>query len=304
LVALAKRFKPDLDKVLESLRPTVQKALELGKAAPVLEISGAKKAKGKAKETSEEGKAKETSQEGVDLSELHKRVKSFIETNRSAADIALFGRFMASLNEARIDGALARSHMETTHAAAVETDFWTALDDFSKSSGADEEDTAGSGAGHMGDRPQTSGVYAGSCAIDLGTLRENLGKEGDVAKAVGHFLKALLTAPRGKGYIHQFHHRSLPALLVVELTEACPLNCIVAFEKPVARSPKGGYLLDSVKVLDTWWHSQHSLLAGLVATETWVVADAAVKEQLSHLQEHLKLNYADLLSEIQKQLEG
>jgi CRISPR system Cascade subunit CasC len=31
LVALAKRFKPDLDKVLESLRPTVQKALELGR---------------------------------------------------------------------------------------------------------------------------------------------------------------------------------------------------------------------------------------------------------------------------------
>jgi CRISPR system Cascade subunit CasC len=295
LVALVLRHKSELDKVLDSLRPVVQAALEAGKAAPSIEISSSKKVRGKSKETSEEG---------VDLSELHKRVKHFIETNRSAADIALFGRFMASLNEARIDGALARSHMETTHAAAVETDFWTALDDFSKSSGVDEEDSAGSGAGHMGDRPQTSGVYAGSCALDIGTLRENLGADGDVAKAVFHFLKALITSPRGKGYIHQFHHRSLPAVVVVELTEACPLNCITAFEKPVARIKEGGYLLNSVQQLDGWWHNQHSLLDGLVASDTWVVADPIVQENLTHLKEHLKPNYAELLSEIQKQLEG
>ncbi|MBC7928621.1 MAG: type I-E CRISPR-associated protein Cas7/Cse4/CasC [Bryobacteraceae bacterium] len=295
MVALAQRYKLDLDQALEILRPGVQAALEAGKGAPSLELSSGKKGKGKARESSEPG---------PDLGELHKRVKNFIENNRSAADIALFGRFMASLNEARIDGALARSHMETTHSAAVETDFWTALDDFGKSSGDDEDDDVGSGAGHMGDRPQTSGVYAGSCALDLSTLRENLGKDGDVAKAVNHFLKALITAPRGKGYIHQFHHRSLPAVVVAELTEACPLNCAVAFEKPTARGERGGYLINSVKQLDSWWHNQHTLLAGLVETRTWAVADPEVHEQLAHLKSHLKPNYVDLLLEIQTQLEG
>jgi CRISPR system Cascade subunit CasC len=296
LVELVVLYQPQIDEALIKLRPIVVKALTEGKAPSVAFVEKKPK-KGAAKSTEEQ----------PDLSELKKlqgRIVETLKNNRSAADIGLFGRFLASLSEANIDAALARAHMVTTHSVAVETDFWTAMDDLSKdASNEEEEGTAGSGAGHLGDRPQTSGVYACSCAIDLGQLRENLGKEGDVSKVIRAFITALITASRGKGYINQFNHRSLPNLLVVELTEACPLNCLAAFEQGIELKPKEGYLKRSIEKLDSWWHDQHSLLEGLVESQTWAVVEPSAKELVPHLQEHLQPNYGVLVESVIKTLE-
>jgi CRISPR system Cascade subunit CasC len=296
LVELVALYQAQIDEALTQLRPSVVKALAEGKAPSV--AFGEKKPK--------RGAAKST-EEQPDLSELKKLQARIVETlknNRSAADIGLFGRFLASLSEANIDAALARAHMVTTHSVAVETDFWTAMDDLSKdASNEEEEGTAGSGAGHLGDRPQTSGVYACSCAIDLGQLRENLGKEGDVSKVIRAFITALITASRGKGYINQFNHRSLPNLLIVELTEACPLNCLAAFEQGIELKPKEGYLKRSIEKLDSWWHDQHSLLEGLVESQTWAVVEPSAKELVPHLKEHLQPNYGALVESVIKTLE-
>ncbi|MBD2037760.1 type I-E CRISPR-associated protein Cas7/Cse4/CasC [Leptolyngbya sp. FACHB-321] len=300
LVAIARRYQPQLDQALVELRPNLTDALNQGKA-PSFEISG-KKSKDKKKKGSEEVKP-----DLAGLKELHERVQKAIihDHMTSAADVALFGRFLASLTDANIDGSLSRAHMVTTHSVAVETDFWTAMDDFSNSSGGEEEEsTSGSGAGHLGDRPQTSGVYACSCAIDLGQLQVNLGEGGDVKKVIRTFLPALITASRGKGYIHQFHHRSLPNLFMVELTESCPLNCLVAFEKPVELQKKEGYLERSVRQLDTWWHDQNTLLDGLVKTQTCAVVEPSLQSQLSHVTPHLEPSYGALLETVLAWLEG
>jgi CRISPR system Cascade subunit CasC len=210
LVAIARRYQPQIDQSLVELKPVVATALTQGKA-PSFELSGKKNKK--SKKASEEAKP-----DLAGLKELHERVTSLLVASRSAGDIALFGRFLASLTEANIDGSLSRAHMVTTHSVAVETDFWTAMDDFSNASGSEEDEgTAGSGAGHLGDRPQSSGVYACSCAVDLGQLQVNLGKDGDFKKVISAFLPALIMASRGKGYIHQFHHRSLPSLFMAIL---------------------------------------------------------------------------------------
>lgn len=302
LVAIARRYQPQIDQALRELRSGVSDALNQGKA-PSLEISSSKsKGKGKGKKGTEGSK---TDLSG--LKELHGRVQTAIihDQKTSAADLALFGRFMASLADANIDGALSRAHMVTTHAVAVETDFWTAMDDLSHNSGnEDEEEKAGSGAGHLGDRPQTSGVYACSCAVDLGQLQKNLGEDGDFKKVIRTFLTALITASRGKGYIHQFHHRSLPNLFMVELTESCPLNCLTAFEKPIVVDKKRGYLERSIQQLDNWWHDQNTLLEGLVKTQTCAVVEPSLQEQLSYVTPHLKFNYGDLLETAMAWLEG
>jgi CRISPR system Cascade subunit CasC len=301
LVEIARRYQPQLDQALIVLRPIVNSALTQGKA-PVIEIS-AKKSKGKKKKESQE--SEELKADLTELKDVQDRVIKTLINSRSAGDIALFGRFLASLTDANIDGALSRAHMVTTHSVAVETDFWTAMDDLSKTSGSEEEEaTAGSGAGHLGDRPQTSGVYACSCAIDLGQLQTNLGKEGDVKKVIRTFLPALITASRGKGYIHQFHHRSLPNLLMVELTEACPLNCLAAFEKPITLDKKEGYLERSIQQLDGWWHDQNSMLAGLVNTQSCAVVEPSLQPMLSHVKPHLKPNYGELLETVMAWLEG
>jgi CRISPR system Cascade subunit CasC len=303
LIEVACHYQPQLDEALTQLRPNAIKALAEGKVPSLTgESKGKSKGKNKAKKESDGSE-----QEQPDLSALKKlneRVVAILKNNRSAADIGLFGRFLASLSEANIDAALARAHMVTTHSVAVETDFWTAMDDLSKdASNEEEEGTAGSGAGHLGDRPQTSGVYACSCAIDLGQLRENLGKEGDISKVIRAFITALITASRGKGYINQFNHRSLPNLLVVELTEACPLNCLAAFEQGIELKPKEGYLKRSIEKLDSWWHDQHSLLEGLVESQTWAVVEPSAKELVPHLQEHLQPNYGVLVESVIKTLE-
>lgn len=298
LLAIAQRYQPQFEKALEALRPAVLEALENGKA-PSLSIS-AKKGKGKKKQLANENQPDLSA-----LEELKKRVTDIIvgDQQTSAADIALFGRFLASLTEANIDGAMSRAHMVTTHSIAVETDFWTAMDDLSRdASGNDEEETAGSGAGHLGDRPQTSGVYACSCAVDLDQLQTNLGEDGDFKKVIKVFLPALITASRGKGYIHQFHHRSLPGLFLVELTEACPLNCLAAFEKPVELDKKQGYLERSVQRVDTWWHDQNTMLQGLVETKICAVVEPSLVDQASHLKPHLKTNYGQLVETVMKWL--
>lgn len=297
LVAIARRYQPQLDEALKELRPVVGNTLNQGKA-PSFETGG-KKGKGKGKKDAEGDKP-----DLSNLKELHERVKNTLMSNRPAADIALFGRFLASLTDANIDGSLSRAHMVTTHSVAVETDFWTAMDDFSNTSGNEEEEvTAGSGAGHLGDRPQTSGVYACSCAVDLGQLQENLGEEGDVKKVIRTFLPALITASRGKGYIHQFHHRSLPNLFMVELTEACPLNCLAAFEKPIFVDKKAGYLERSIQQLDNWWHDQNILLEGLIKTQTCAVVEQSLQDRLSHVTPHLKTSYGALVETVLAWLE-
>jgi CRISPR system Cascade subunit CasC len=289
LVAIARRYQPQLDQALTLLRPTVVEALEQGKA-PTLEMSSKKKDKKKG--------GGDLKPELTGMKELQDRVREILAKNRSAGDIALFGRFLASLTEANIEGSLTRAHMVTTHSVAVETDFWTAMDDFGRTSSDEDEESAGSGAGHLGDRPQTSGVYACSCAIDLGQLRTNLGKDGDVKKVIRTFLPALIMASRGKGYIHQFHHRSLPNLLIVELTEGCPLNCVAAFEKPIEYEKKAGYLERSIERLDTWWYDQKNLLDGLVNTQTWAVVEPSLQPKLTHLKPCLQPSYGALLESV------
>jgi CRISPR system Cascade subunit CasC len=294
LVAIARRYQPQLDQTLPESRSKFIQALENKKSA-AFNISG-KKLKGKPNNL-----------ECIDIPELkdlHKRILETVGDTTNAADIALFGRFLASLTDANIDGSLSRAHMVTTHSVAVETDFWTAMDDFSNAAGNEEDEgTAGSGAGHLGDRPQSSGVYACSCAVDLGQLQVNLGKDGDFKKVISAFLPALIMASRGKGYIHQFHHRSLPSLFMVELTEACPLNCLAAFEKPIELQKKEGYLERSIKQLDTWWHDQNTLLSGLVETKTCAVVEASLLPQLSHVSSHLKPSYGELLETVLAWLE-
>lgn len=298
MVAIAHKHKPQLDQILEILRDGVVKALESGQA-PSLPKLGTSGKKGK-KQTQ-----KDSGPQLPDTKEILKEIVEKIVNQReaAAADQSLFGRFLASLSDANIDGAMTRGHMVTTHTVAVETDFWTAMDDLGRTSDEEEDDGAGAGAGHLGDRPQTSGVYACSCAIDLGQLKTNLGEDGAIKKVLETFIPALITASRGKGYIHQFHHCSLPSLVIAELTESCPLNCVAAFEKPIPIGKNTGYLIPSIKELDAWWHSQHSLLEGLVDTKTWAVVEPAVKEHVKHLQPNLVDNYKALLDQMLDNLE-
>ena len=80
---------------------------------------------------------------------------SVLRKDNSAADVALFGRMLAAEPAYNIDAAAQVAHPFTVHTAAVEEDFFTAVDDLNR------ED---SGAGHMGVAEFGPGCFICTCA--------------------------------------------------------------------------------------------------------------------------------------------
>ncbi len=82
-------------------------------------------------------------------------------------DAAVFGRMVTSDNLARCDAAIHVAHSFTVHAEAVETDYFSAIDEIAK------EDEA-LGSGHINTAELTSGLYYGYVAVDVPLLVSNL----------------------------------------------------------------------------------------------------------------------------------
>ena len=85
------------------------------------------------------------------------------------AVIALCGRMLAESSAGvNVDGALQVAHAFTTHASAVEQDYFTAVDDVVQ---GDDEET---GAGHINVNEFTSGVFYRHATVGLESLRKVL----------------------------------------------------------------------------------------------------------------------------------
>ena len=117
--------------------------------------------------------------------------------------IALCGRMLAESSAGvNVDGALQVAHAFTTHASAVEQDYFTAVDDVVQ---GDDEET---GAGHINVNEFTSGVFYRHATIGLESLRESLdASDTAVAEASSSFLRAFtFSEPTGKQNAAQCPH--------------------------------------------------------------------------------------------------
>lgn len=117
--------------------------------------------------------------------ELAKCVETTIKTPRDGLDIALFGRMVANVTDWNIEAAASFAHAISTHKAASEVEFFTAVDDRKEQ-----------GAGHMGSLEYNSATYYRYVSLDLGTLFANLHSPAvaDMEFAVAAFAKALFVA--------------------------------------------------------------------------------------------------------------
>ena len=163
-------------------------------------------------------------------------------------DIALFGRMVTSgSNEGRsTEAAVCMSHAMSTHAAAIQNDFFTAVD----------EVIDDCGAAHMNNTAYDSACYYQFMAIDTNQLMENLAfiddpeKRKEIAvKAV----KALLMCAAGMSSAsrqHSFASMPFPAAIMVEMREnTANFSYANAYEKPVKADVDGGYIEPSVIAL-------------------------------------------------------
>lgn len=142
-----------------------------------------------------------------------------LRRDHMAVDVALFGRMLASHKPFCIEAAAQVAHAFTVHRAAVEDDFFTAVDDLNDDS---------TGAGHMGVCEFGSGLFYLYVCIDARLLRETL-QDDDLASRA---LKALCTcactvSPTGKQ--NSFASRAAASYCLAEKGDAQPRSLAVAF---------------------------------------------------------------------------
>jgi CRISPR system Cascade subunit CasC len=166
---------------------------------------------------------------------------------KDAADIALFGRMVASDHSITVEGAAMFSHALSTHKADNDLDFYTAVDDRQKEDPTiGEEDRTGSGM--MGTLEFSSAVYYRYAALNLDLLAdsEHLAKLSaeDRQKVVDAFIRSTLMAVPGARK-NSMNANTLPGYVLGTFkSTGQPVQLINAFEEPVR--PKSGLLSESV----------------------------------------------------------
>lgn len=214
--------------------------------------------------------------------------------------IALCGRMLAeSAAGVNVDGALQVAHAFTTHASAVEQDYFTAVDDVVQSH--DEE----TGAGHINVNEFTSGVFYRHATIGLRGLRELLdGSESTVAEVASGFLRAFtFSEPTGKQNAANAHTR--PSLVAAALRSDRPVSFATAFESPVSASRGGGHMTPSIARLTSHAAAESAFYGDTGRTGAWCTAVASVTPDgtLDSLGENCA-SLDDLISAVEAGLAG
>jgi CRISPR system Cascade subunit CasC len=176
-----------------------------------------------------------------------REVKKAIEEcvgSASAVDVALFGRMLADRKELNVDAAAQVAHAISTHRVDRESDFFTAVDDWTQSGEAD--------AGMLGTVEFNSSCQYRYAVVNYDQLLRNLGGDNVWAqRGLLAFLKAAVQAiPTGKQ--NTFAAHNLPSFIAYAVHEGQPVSLANAFEVPVKAGQSG---LAAASVLELQKHA-------------------------------------------------
>ncbi|MDV6346094.1 type I-E CRISPR-associated protein Cas7/Cse4/CasC [Nitrosomonas sp. Is35] len=152
---------------------------------------------------------------------------------RQAADIAMFGRMLASSPAFNVEAAVQVAHAITIHKVAVEDDYFSAVDDLNRG----EEDV---GAGHIGEAGFGAGVFYLYLCINRELLLENLGNDAALTAKTLQALVHAATKVSPTGKQNSFASRAYAAYALAEKGDQQPRSLAQAFLKPVT----GGDMLE------------------------------------------------------------
>jgi CRISPR system Cascade subunit CasC len=149
----------------------------------------------------------------------------------AAVDIALFGRMLAATPEFNVEAAAQVAHAITVHPAEAESDYFTAVDDLSRS---DEQ-----GSAHIGEGGFGAGVFYLYLCISRQLLMDNLSQDANLAKRGIRALveSACTVAPGGKQ--NSFASRSRAFYACAELGDGQPRQLSFAFLKDLGTPRQG-----------------------------------------------------------------
>ena len=155
-------------------------------------------------------------------------------------DVALFGRMVADMTALNVDAAAQVAHAISTHAAATQFDYFTAVDD--------EQESDEAGAAMIGLVEFNSGTLYRYAVVGLEQLVDNMGDRDAAIEGVRQFITSFVgSLPSGKQNTFAAHTR--PALVMVEVRADQPVSLVSAFEKPVVAANGSGYMAGSQAAL-------------------------------------------------------
>jgi len=165
---------------------------------------------------------------------------SLLRKDHTAVDVALFGRMLAAAPTFNTEAAAQVAHAITVHTAAVEDDFFTAVDDLNKG----EEDR---GSAHMGETEFGAGLFYVYVCVDCESLVKNLSEHSDLAGqgVTGLVEAAAKVSPTGKQ--NSFASRAYASYILAEKGTQQPRSLAVSFLKPVTGED---FLTEAIGVLE------------------------------------------------------
>ncbi|MGW3565917.1 type I-E CRISPR-associated protein Cas7/Cse4/CasC [Streptomyces sp. NPDC000941] len=172
------------------------------------------------------------------------------------ASISLFGRMLAELPGANVDGAAQVAHAMTTHASEPQRDYFTAVDDWLGQAGETE-----SGSGHLSTAEFSTGVFYRYASVNLDDLLRNLDHDRKLAHVlIGAFAdQFLMSLPQAKKTSTAPH--TIPDLAYLAVRARRPVSFAAAFETPVAADRNGGYSTPSRQALAAYAQQVERLTA-------------------------------------------
>lgn len=198
---------------------------------------------------------------------------------KDAADIALFGRMVASDHSLTLEGAAMFSHALSTHKVSNEIDFFAAVDDLQP------EDEAG--AGMTGTLEFNSATYYRFAALNLDLLAQHLSalSAGERREVVCDFVTATLRAVPGARK-NSMNAATLPShVLAVVREKGHPVQLVNAFEKPVWT--RGGLMEESVSRLEQEYaHLKETW--GLEAALECRMPELSLSAMLQEVEQHVR----------------
>ena len=145
----------------------------------------------------------------------------------SAADVAMFGRMIATSPEANIEAAVQVAHAFATHPTRIESDYFTAVDDVF--------DPRTAGSAHIGETGFGSAIFYQYVCVDWDSLVLNLGGDDELAqRALDALVQACMhITPDGKK--NAFAHQSRVKFMLAQRGQTQPCSLFSAFLKPLGR---------------------------------------------------------------------
>jgi CRISPR-associated protein Cas7/Cse4/CasC subtype I-E len=169
--------------------------------------------------------------------------KSAILTNEHTnADIALFGRMLASSTEHNVEAACQVAHSISVHPTVIEDDYFTAVEEMNQYRND-------AGAAHLGETRFAAVLFYSYICINRELLIKNLdGDEALANKAIRALTEASVkVAPTGKQ--NSFASRAYASFVLAEKGDQQPRSLSVAYLKPINHRENDDFIQDSIKAL-------------------------------------------------------